>query len=85
MGPLHRHDVVLRHTPAVEVHDAEAILGARVTLFGGQAVPFHRHDVVLRGAPTPSIFATLIRGGYGVSLNSAIKASIEVRSCGTGS
>ena len=48
-------DVVLWDAFAVGVHDSEVVLGAGVTLLGGQAVPPDGFRVVLRHARTGAV------------------------------
>ena len=45
-------DVVLRHAPTGAVHDSEVVLGAGVSLLGGQAVPPDGMTDVVRRALT---------------------------------
>ena len=47
--------VVLRHTPAVAVHDAEAELGGGMALLGGHAKPADGLGVVQWYAPAGTV------------------------------
>jgi hypothetical protein len=42
--------MVLRHGPALGIHDPEVVLSGGVALLGGLAIPTHRGRVVLRHA-----------------------------------
>ena len=46
--PHVRHPIVLLDTFAGGVEEAEIVLGLRVTLVGGEAIPFGRFGMVLR-------------------------------------
>jgi len=57
-----RSYIVLRHTLALVVHDAEIVLGIDEVLVRSLAVPSHRFREVLR--PTPAIHVHAIEIGW---------------------
>ena len=60
--------VILRHAPAVGVHEPEVILGRGEPLFGGEPEPFHSFGIAFGHAPAVVIHETEVILGRGEPL-----------------
>jgi hypothetical protein len=68
VDPHKRPDIVLRHAPAVGVHDADIVLSSGLALVGRLPIPTHRSRIILRDTLAVGVHVPEIELCIGIAL-----------------